>query len=239
MRNLLIAVVPPFLLLSHGIAFAGGSQVVVPTEQVATPSSSQVTEQAAATPEVTAAAPASVPAIAAGTTIVVALDAAVSSTTANQGDFFPIILAEPILFDGREIVPAGIRGEGQVVHAQHRGWGGRAGELIVAARYLQWGDRRLALRGMHLGAAGRNGAGLALAVNAAVGPVGALISGRSANLQQGQLATARLVDAITIDPAAIESSTQPSPANASSTDTNATSIPAAEGNHAPAAPTGG
>jgi len=39
--------------------------------------------------------------------------------------------------------PAGTVGQGEVIHAAKRGGLGRAGELILAARYLQCGDTRI------------------------------------------------------------------------------------------------
>jgi hypothetical protein len=149
--------------------------------------------------------------IAAGTTIVIRLIDPISSSTATQGQFFPIELAEPVMLGDREIIPAGIRGEGQVVHARHRGWGGGAGELILAARYLQWGERRVALRAFHLGVAGRDGASTSVIATVAVGVVGAFVTGRSANVPAGSLATARLVEAIRLDQAAEAPATQTSP----------------------------
>lgn len=151
-------------------------------------------------------APSAVPA---GTTVIIRIVEPVSSSTATQGQFFPIELAEPILLGDREIVPAGVRGEGQVVHARHRGWGGGAGELILAARYLQWGERRLALRAFHLGVAGRDGASTSLITTMAVGVVGAFVTGRSANVPGGALATARLVEALPLEPVAEGASAQP------------------------------
>jgi hypothetical protein len=149
--------------------------------------------------------------IAAGTTIVIRLIDPISSSTATQGQFFPIELAEPVMLGDREVIPAGIRGEGQVVHARHRGWGGGAGELILAARYLQCGERRVALRAFHLGVAGRDGASTSVIATVAVGVVGAFVTGRSANVPAGSLATARLVEAIRLDQAAEAPATQTSP----------------------------
>lgn len=166
----------------------------------------------AASPEPATPAPAVAPAtIPAGTTIVIRLIDPVSSSTAEQGQFFPIELAEPVMLGDREVLPAGIRGEGQVVHARHRGWGGGAGELILAARYLQWGDRRIALRAFHLGVAGRDGASTSLVATVAVGVVGAFVTGRSANVPAGSLATARLVEAIVPDQTAQSPATQTLP----------------------------
>lgn len=133
------------------------------------------------------------------TDIVISVDADVSSSTATTGDFFPISLAQPIMLDGAVVVPAGITGQGQVVHARHRGWGGGAGELILAARYLDWNGTRIALRTMRINQAGRDGARLAHAAVAAVGPIGAFVTGRSTSVAKGQLAAARLAQDVPLD----------------------------------------
>lgn len=237
------------LLNSQAIAQNTNDSEAEQATVVATPAQLPATApESAADGDSTAAAAAVAPAasepapppppsgVAAGTTIVIRVAVPVSSTTATQGDFFPIELAEPIMFGDREIVPAGIRGEGQVVHARHRGWGGSAGELILAARYLQWGDRRLPLRAMHLGVAGRDGSrNVALAL-ATVGLVGSVISGRSANVPEGTLATARIAEAIVVDDIAADTSANGTEA---ATDAPAPSaLPATAAHPAAAASTG-
>lgn len=170
-----------------------------PTAPLAEPATEPVadTTSLSAATSVTQAAPA--PAvIPAGTTIAIMLGAPVSSRTAKQGDVFPIVLVDPIRLGDRDIVPAGIRGEGQVVHAAPRGFGGRAGELIVAARYLQWGDHRLYLRGMRVSRAGRDNATAALVTTAALSIAGFFVTGTSVDLPEGQYALARLADPLPV-----------------------------------------
>jgi hypothetical protein len=53
------------------------------------------------------------PAIPEGSYIAIRLLAPVSSRDAVQGQFFPIALAEPIMFEGREIVPTGSLAKGR------------------------------------------------------------------------------------------------------------------------------
>lgn len=146
-----------------------------------------------------------------GTYIAIRLAAPVSSRDAVQGQRFPIALAEPIQFEGREIVPAGVTGEGQVVHVQRRGFGGRAGELIVAARYLDWNGTRLPLRGMRIAAAGAQNTGEAVAAGVVVPLAGLFITGTSVDLPEGQLAVARLAVPIIVPPApkVAEETTEP------------------------------
>lgn len=68
---------------------------------------------------------------------------------------FGLWLAEPILVDGRVAVPAGTPAVGEVVHAARAGT--KPGELILAARYIAFGDVRIPLhktRFSHTGASG-------------------------------------------------------------------------------------
>lgn len=134
----------------------------------------------------------------AGTTVMLQLDAAVSSRTAVRGDMFPISLAEPVSLGGAEVIPAGIAGEGQVVHAAGTGLGGRAGELIVAARYLMWGERRIPLRGMRISMAGRNNTAEALAASQIIPLAGLFVTGTSVDLPVGQVAIARFAEDVPI-----------------------------------------
>ena len=136
--------------------------------------------------------------IPAGPDILIRIDALVSSRTATRGQMFPISLAEPVVIDGVEIIPAGITGEGQVVHAAGRGFGGRAGELILAARYLNWGDRRIALRSMRVSESGRQQSGVAVAASALVTVAGFLVTGTSAEVQPGEVAAARIAQPVVI-----------------------------------------
>lgn len=80
------------------------------------------TRAAAPTPAPAEPAPAahsmSMVAVPAGTTLSLALDAGISSKTAQVGDLFTATVLEPILVEGREVVPAGSKIEGTVTDAQ-------------------------------------------------------------------------------------------------------------------------
>ncbi len=75
----------------------------------------------------------------------------VNSRTRRSGDRFAIRLAEPLVVGGRVIAPAGTKGVGEVVHAAKARAMGKAGELILAARYLEIGGQRLPLRSFRYG----------------------------------------------------------------------------------------
>jgi hypothetical protein len=112
---------------------------------------------------------------------------------------FPIRLARSIEVDGVEVVPAGVSGKGQVVHAKKGGMGGSAGELVLAARYLDYGGRRIELRGFSFveeGDApppqGKDNVGLANLTVVAVGVLGLLIGGGNTTIEPGTLAVAKI-----------------------------------------------
>jgi hypothetical protein len=71
-----------------------------------------------------------------------------NSKTSRIGARFPILLASPIDIPGGGQVPAGITGWGDVVHAAKLRFGGKPGELILAVRYLDFGNVRIPLRSL-------------------------------------------------------------------------------------------
>lgn len=75
----------------------------------------------------------------------------VSSKANRPGDRFAIRLAEPLIVDGQVLIPAGTAGIGEVVHSAKSGAGGKGGELILAARYLELGSIRIPLRSFRYG----------------------------------------------------------------------------------------
>jgi hypothetical protein len=116
----------------------------------------------------------------------------VKSNQAAVDQYFAIRLIAPILVDGVEIVPAGTTGKGQVVHSAKAGWGGKAGELIVAARYIEYRGVRIPLRRFRMGEAGtgQNRVGEAAVASAVVPVAGFLISGGEKIIAAGTRANA-------------------------------------------------
>lgn len=122
-------------------------------------SATQVDDSATAAQPSTTAAPTQAcgcPTIAALTPIRIEILAELGSKTSKSGDTFPIRLAEPLVVDGHELVPAGAMGMGEVVHAKKAGGSGAAGELVLAARYLDVDGRHMKLRSLRLVPAGNS-----------------------------------------------------------------------------------
>ncbi|HEY2661497.1 MAG TPA: hypothetical protein VGI79_17395 [Caulobacteraceae bacterium] len=155
---------------------------------------------------VPAATPAPPPApvcclITANTPILVQLTNEVSSYTAKKGDTFALSLAEPIMQDGKVLVPAGAPGGGEVVDAAHANLGGKPGKLVLAARYIEYGGVRLPLRAFRLGGGGRNNSDVVLGVDLAIGIVSVLIPGGEMKYPAGLKAVAKIAADVTLPPA--------------------------------------
>lgn len=123
--------------------------------------------------------------LAKGTAVALLIKAALSSSSSHPGDRFPIELAEPVTLDGKVLLAAGTRGEGEVVHAAKASWGGKAGELIINARFLDCAGVRVPLGKLKFAEAGDNHAGAAIVASAIALPVGFFISGGSVSVPSG------------------------------------------------------
>lgn len=139
--------------------------------------------------------------IAPKTVVHIEITETISSKTSTLGDTFALKLAEPVVVDGQTVLPAGLTGRGEVTHAAKRGWGGRPGELIINARYVDCGEIRISLGHLHFAVAGQNNFGGAFATSQII-PLGQLmVSGKDASIPAGAKATAQ-VKAEVVIPAA-------------------------------------
>ena len=135
-------------------------------------------------------------------------DQAVSSNEQVNGDRFLLHVAEDVVVDGVVVIPAGSRGEGEVVHAARSRAGGKAGELILAARYVRVGGREIKLRSF-AGGSGRDRTKASLGIAVTLGFPALLVRGGAYVIPEGTLANAKTAEALEL-PAAPESSAPPS-----------------------------
>lgn len=151
------------------------------------------------------------PVLPALTVIEIVLDADISSKTNKSGDTFPLHLAAPLVIDGRTVAPAGTQGQGEVVHAKKGGGMGAAGELVLAARWLDIGGRRLRLRSLNFADFGKDkiktvstlSAAAASAPYAApVALLGFFITGGNKVYPRGTTAQAKTAEDFPLDPPA-------------------------------------
>lgn len=147
------------------------------------------------------------------TPVQVELSEPLSSRTSITGQAFAFSLVAPISVGGVEMIAAGTKGQGEVVHAKKTGVG-VGGELVLAARYLQVGDRRLRLRSMHLNGTGRDQQGLAFAVGVAVGFPALFVRGKHIDVPVGAFADVKTAEAFWIDSATAPASSAESAAEA-------------------------
>lgn len=159
--------------------------------------------------DVPADAPASIR-IPADTIVEVELTEPLSSRSSQQEQTFGLRLVSPIVIDGREIVPAGANGGGEVIDAHPSAFGGRQGRLIVSGRFIEINGERARIRGMQITRVGEDRGNTALAVSMIpyAGVAGIFVHGGEVDIPAGARGTARL--AVDVD---VPLSALPAPEN--------------------------
>lgn len=137
-------------------------------------------------------------AIPAGTSIDFQIVDHISSKISKATDNFTIRLSRPILVDGHEIVPVGTEGVGEVIHAARARAGGKAGELILTARYLLYHDQKIPLRSFRFGKSGESRVTQGAVVAFAAGPLSYLIVGGEVDVPPLTYGNAVVREAISI-----------------------------------------
>jgi len=155
--------------------------------------------QAPAAPSPIAPAAITIPAL---TPVEIEVLADLSSRTSKTGQIFPIRLAQPIMIDGRIVVPAGASGEGEVLNAKRSGMGGASGMLMLIAHNLIIDGRSLPLRSMHIGQTGEDHSKEAIASGAVpiVGVFVMFIKGGETQVAAGTHTMAKTAQDFTIAP---------------------------------------
>ena len=165
----------------------------------------------------------------AGTPIEIEIRDALGSAQSQRGDKFAFVLHAPVVDGERIVIPAGTPGVGEVVHAERARGGGKPGELILAARYIDLEGRHIALRGMKLGVTGvdKSGKAIGLATIPIVG-LFTYVRGGETIVPQGALAGAKLAEAFDAP-----MSTSVSPSNAPAIETESAPLPVPASTPAP------
>jgi hypothetical protein len=146
------------------------------------------------------------------TPVIIRLDEEISTARHKSGDRFSIVVAEDVHIGEVVVIPAGSKGEGEVIHAAKPGAGGKAGELILAARYVRVGDNEIRLRSFALGASGKDRSGAALGTAFVAGPFAMFVRGGAVVVLRDTHGTAKTalefrLPAVTSTPPEISSST--------------------------------
>lgn len=130
--------------------------------------------------------------IADGTAVTIEILEPLSSALVKRGDKFRLRLADPVLVEGKPVLASGVEGVGEIVHAEKSRSGGKAGELLIAARYLETAGTQVPLRGLKLGGRGKDNTNAAMATAFAVGPFALFVHGREIVIPAGTLAQAKI-----------------------------------------------
>jgi hypothetical protein len=156
---------------------------------------------------VTNPAPAACCEIPALTPVQIQFQSTINSQANQIGEKFPIKLSMPIELDGKILVPAGTPGVGEIVHAAKSRFGGKAGELILAVRSLDYQGTTIPLRSLRYldnskSGQGKDNTGTAAAAAMAVGALSLFITGGEVTIPQGTIAIAKTSAAVTVPPPA-------------------------------------
>lgn len=161
------------------------------------------------TPAAGMAAPARLPrTLPKGTTVTFTIDATLGSKISAPDQGFPITLSQPITLPDGLVVPVGVKGMGEVVHAAKGGFGGKAGELILAARYLMCGTTKIPLGRFRHGAAGESRTGDAFAASMLFAPAAFMVAGGEVTVPSGSTGSARTTADVQLPEAASGSCTK-------------------------------
>jgi len=134
----------------------------------------------------------------ANTSVLIEIRESVNSRNRVRGDKFPIALAAPIVIDGKLALKSGARGWGEVVYAEPGGMGGKAGKLVLAARYLEVNGTQVRLKALNLSGSGAADFWAMQGAAAAIG-VGALfIGGKNMEYPEGYKGVAKIAEDVTV-----------------------------------------
>jgi hypothetical protein len=180
---------------------------VIATQQALAPQA--VPTPPPGTPQCPPSAAGAGPCIPALTPVKIVVRAHLGSKISTSGESFALELADPIVVDGKVLVPAGTTGMGEVVHAKNSGGSGAGGELILAARYLEFGGRRMRLRSLNFAVAGTDSYGTVQSINVAAAValpalslIGFFIKGKGIDIPEGMEAMAKTAEPFVLDPPA-------------------------------------
>jgi len=147
--------------------------------------------------------------VAQNTSVIIAIDVPLTSKTSKIGDTFPIRLTVAVTSpSGEVLIPAGARGQGEVIHAAKARALGKPGEMIRAARYLQCGDTRIPLGHFKFGGRGDDHSGAIIAGAVVAGLVAAplmFMSGGEMIVPAGTSANAKITADVAMTPEATAS----------------------------------
>lgn len=176
------------------ITSAAWAQEAPPTAEAPAPAAVQApaapAEAAPAPSQAAAQAPAAV-VVPAGTYVLVATSEPLNSLTATTGAKVNMTLVKPLKAGETEVIPAGATVVGEIIHATPKANGGKPGEILVTARYIDVNGAKIPLKGLRLRAGGKD---LSSASLWAMG----LVKGSEAEMVAGTAGEARLSENLVV-----------------------------------------
>ena len=139
------------------------------------------------------------------TPVLLTIDEPMESDKAAIGQYFKLSLREPLRIAGDLVIPAGTTGSGQVVHAAKSRAMGKAGEMVLAARFLDYQGTRIPLRSLRYGSGqGKDNVGTAAIVGFAVSPlITPFITGGEVRIPAGTEVWARVAADVSLPTASL------------------------------------
>lgn len=134
----------------------------------------------------------------AGTKLLIKTSVSLSSKLNRPGDRFGISMLTATTDNGQVLVLAGAGGEGEIIHTAKARWGGKPGELIANARFLQCGSVRLPVGHLHWSRGGDNLLGAAIAASMLFSPAMFLVTGGEVEIPAGTAGEVSLLNDVTI-----------------------------------------
>jgi hypothetical protein len=127
-----------------------------------------------------------------GTPIELEIVDIINTMQIKRGDRFRIRLHAPVTVADKVLIPAGVEGVGEVVHAEPGRASGKAAELILAARTLDFQGRQIKLRGMKFSQSGSNRTGMVAGVSIGIGVFAAFIHGGNIEIPANTVVSAKI-----------------------------------------------
>lgn len=138
------------------------------------------------------------------TPVFLTVDEPLASDQVAIGQYFKLSLRQPLEIAAGVSIPAGTKGIGQVVHAAKSRAMGKAGELVLAARHLDFQGARIPLRSLRYGSGqGKDNAETAAIVGIAVSAlITPFITGGEVRIPAGTEVWAKVAADVTVPPSA-------------------------------------
>lgn len=145
-----------------------------------------------------------------GTPLVLATRTQVSTKSSKSGERLYLEVAEPLVYRGQTLIPAGSIAVAEVARADRNGYFGDKGKIDIRLLHVETPYGPIRLNGRANGE-GRSGLGLSIATIALVSPLGFLIHGTSAKLPFGTVVQGYLGEDLhfTVDPQAQVAAAEP------------------------------